>query len=113
MAALQAAQTPEDKLRGTAELNAHANSLGLTTVINASNFGDQEFPLKLWRQDKLTIRMRPLFPADSPQDVETRIRTTSASRDAPSATICFALQDSAKESAAMTRHRRSSSRRRA
>jgi len=27
----------------------------------------------LWRQDKLTIRMRPLFPADSPQDAEARI----------------------------------------
>src|SRR6185503_8943111 len=73
LAALQAVQTPEDKLRSTADLNAHANSLGLTGVINASNIEDQEFPLKLWRQDKLTIRMRPLFPADSPQDVEARI----------------------------------------
>jgi predicted amidohydrolase YtcJ len=73
LAALQALQTPEDKLRSTADLNAHANSLGLTGVINASNIEDQEFPLKLWRQDKLTIRMRPLFPADSPQDVETRV----------------------------------------
>src|SRR5213078_4462178 len=34
LAALQAVQTLEDKLRGTAELNAHANSLGLTGVIN-------------------------------------------------------------------------------
>jgi len=73
LAALQAAQTPADKLRGTAELNAHANSLGLTGVINASNLDDQEYPLQLWRQDKLTIRMRPLFPADSPQDVEARV----------------------------------------
>jgi hypothetical protein len=73
LAALQAVQTPEDKLRGTAELNAHANSLGLTAVINAGNFPDQEYPLRLWRQDKLTIRMRPLFPADSPQEVEARI----------------------------------------
>jgi len=73
LAALQAVQTPEDKLRSTADLNAHANSLGLTGVINASNIEDQEFSLKLWRQDKLTIRMRPLFPADSPQDVETRV----------------------------------------
>src|SRR5205814_819031 len=56
-----------------AELNAHANSLGLTGVINASNIQDQEYPLKLWRQDKLTIRMRPLFPADTPQEAETRI----------------------------------------
>src|SRR6185295_14389328 len=28
---------------------------------------------KLWRQDKLTVRMLPLFPADTPQDVETRV----------------------------------------
>jgi len=73
VAALQAAQTPEDKLRGTADLNAHANGLGLTGVINAGNFDDQELALRLWREDKLTIRMRPLFPADSPQDVETRV----------------------------------------
>ena len=73
VAALQAAQTPEDKLRGTADLNAHANSLGLTGVINAGNLDDQEFALRLWRENRLTIRMRPLFPADSPQDVETRV----------------------------------------
>ena len=73
VAALQAAQTPEQKLRGTADLNAHANSLGLTGVINAGNLPDQEYPLRLWRQDKLTIRMRPLFPADSPQEVEARV----------------------------------------
>jgi predicted amidohydrolase YtcJ len=74
LAALQAMQTDEDKFRGTADLNAHANTLGLTAVINASNLSDQEYPLRLWRRDKLTVRMRPLFPADSPQDVETRIR---------------------------------------
>jgi predicted amidohydrolase YtcJ len=73
VAALQAVQTAQDKLRGTSELNAHANSLGLTGVINASNLPDQEFPLKLWRQDKLTIRMRPLFPADTPPETEARI----------------------------------------
>jgi predicted amidohydrolase YtcJ len=73
VAALQAVQTAEDRLRGTADLNAHANSLGLTGVINAGNFPDQELALALWRQDKLTIRMRPAFPADSPQEVETRV----------------------------------------
>jgi predicted amidohydrolase YtcJ len=73
VAALQAGQTPDDKLRGTADLNAHANSLGLTGVVNAGNFADQEFPLALWRQGKLTIRMRPVFPADSPQEVEARV----------------------------------------
>jgi predicted amidohydrolase YtcJ len=73
LAALQQAQTYGDRLRGTADLNAHANALGLTGVINAGNLPDQEYALRLWRQDKLTVRMRPLFPADSPQDVETRI----------------------------------------
>ena len=73
LAALQAAQTVEDRLRGTADLNAHASSLGLTGVINAGNLPDQEFALTLWRQEKLTVRMRPVFPADSPQDVETRV----------------------------------------
>ena len=73
VAALQSAQTQEDKLRGTAELNAHANGLGLTGVINGGNLEDQEFALRLWREDRLTIRMRPLFPADSPQQVETRV----------------------------------------
>src|SRR5262249_31318689 len=73
LAALQAVQTSEDKLRGTAEMNAHATSLGLTTVINASNILDQEYALRLWRQEKLTIRMRPLFPADTPDEAEVRI----------------------------------------
>jgi predicted amidohydrolase YtcJ len=73
VAALQSAQTPEDRLRGTAELNAHANGLGLTGVINGGNLDDQELALRLWREDKLTVRMRPLFPADSPQQVETRV----------------------------------------
>lgn len=73
LAALQAAQTPDDKLRGTRDINAHANSLGLTGVVNAGNLADQEYALRLWREDRLTVRMRPLFPADSPQDVETRL----------------------------------------
>jgi predicted amidohydrolase YtcJ len=73
VAALQALQTPEDRLRGTADLNAHASSLGLTGVINAGNLPDQEFALALWRQDMLTVRMRPVFPADSPQEVEARV----------------------------------------
>jgi predicted amidohydrolase YtcJ len=73
VAALQAAQTAEDRLRGTTDLNAHASSLGLTGVINAGNLADQEFALTLWRKDMLTVRMRPVFPADSPQEVETRV----------------------------------------
>jgi predicted amidohydrolase YtcJ len=74
MTALRSVQTPEDRLRGTADLNAHANSLGLTLVINAGNLEDQEYPLTLWREHRLTLRMRPLFPADSPEEAEARIR---------------------------------------
>jgi predicted amidohydrolase YtcJ len=73
LAALQAVQTPEDKLRGTADMNAHATSLGLTAVMNNGNFPDLEYPLQLWREDRLRIRMRPLYPAESPEDVEARI----------------------------------------
>jgi predicted amidohydrolase YtcJ len=73
VAALQAVQTPADRLRGTADLNAHASRLGLTGVINAGNLADQEFALTLWRKDMLTVRMRPVFPADSPQEVEARV----------------------------------------
>src|SRR5262245_5166437 len=73
VAALQAVQTPQDRLRGTADLNAHASSLGLTGVINAGNLADQEFALTLWRKNMLTVRMRPVFPADTPQEVEARV----------------------------------------
>jgi predicted amidohydrolase YtcJ len=76
VSALQAAQTPDDKLRGITQLNAHANALGLTGAINAGNLDDQELVLRLWRDDKLTIRMRPVLPADSPPDVETRVGNT-------------------------------------
>src|SRR5262249_53714307 len=72
LAALQAAQTAEDKLRGTADLNRHANSLGLTGVINAGNLPDEQHALHLWREDKLTVRLRQVLPADSPQEAETR-----------------------------------------
>jgi predicted amidohydrolase YtcJ len=72
LAALQAVQTEADRLRGTAELNAHAASLGLTTVVNAGNLEDQTYPLALWRSGRLDLRMRPLYPADSPADVGAR-----------------------------------------
>ncbi len=71
--ALQTLQTDAQRLRGTSDLNAHANGLGLTGVINAGNLPDQEFALQLWRQGSLTMRMRPLFPADSAEQVETRL----------------------------------------
>jgi predicted amidohydrolase YtcJ len=69
---LQNAQSDADRLRGTADLNAYAAGVGLTTVVNAGNFDDQRFPLELWRADRLNLRMRPLYPADSPEDVEQR-----------------------------------------
>jgi len=72
LGALRAAQTDGDRLRGTADLNAYAASVGLTTVVNAGNFDDQRFPLALWRENRLDIRMRPLYPADSPEAVEAR-----------------------------------------
>ncbi len=111
LAALQGVQTPDDKLRGTADLNAHANSLGLTGVINASNLDDQEFALRLWREDKLTVRMRPLFPADSPQQVEARMLNNFSQSAVRLATTCSASPASASASAGPIRCRRNSSRR--
>jgi hypothetical protein len=74
VSALRSVQTSEDRLRGTAHLNVHANSLGLTLAVNAGNLEDQEYPLSLWRENRLTLRMRPLFPADSPEEVDARVR---------------------------------------
>jgi len=78
LAALRETQTDEDRLRGTAELNAFAASVGLTTVVNAGNFDDQRYPLELWREGRLDVRMRPLYPADSPEQVEARARENFA-----------------------------------
>lgn len=72
LAGLQAVQTGDEKLRGTADLNRHANSLGLTGAINAGNLPDQEYAIHLWREDKLTVRLRQVLSADSPQEAETR-----------------------------------------
>ena len=74
LAALRETQTDENRLRGTEELNAYAASMGLTTVVNAGNFDDQRYALQLWREDRLNVRMRPLYPADSPEQVEARAR---------------------------------------
>jgi predicted amidohydrolase YtcJ len=73
LAALQAAQTLEDKRRGTASLNAHANALGLTAVKNSGNLDDLDRTLELWRQGNLSVRMRPTFSAGSPMEVEARV----------------------------------------
>lgn len=80
LAALREEQSDQDRLRGTAELNEYAASVGLTTVVNAGNFEDQQYPLALWRENRLGLRMRPLFPADSPNDVEARARNSFEQR---------------------------------
>ena len=72
LGALQDVQTSDDRLRSTAELNAYASGVGLTTVVNAGNFDDQQYPLELWRDDRLNVRMRPLYPAGSPEAVQVR-----------------------------------------
>lgn len=74
LTALRETQTDEHRLRGTEELNAYAASVGLTTIVNAGNFDDQRYPLQLWREGRLNVRMRPLYPADSPEQVEARAR---------------------------------------
>jgi predicted amidohydrolase YtcJ len=73
LAALQSAQTIDDKLRGLTDLNRHANSLGLTGVINSGNLGDQDHVLRLMREDKLTVRMRMLLSADTPAEAEAAV----------------------------------------
>jgi predicted amidohydrolase YtcJ len=76
LAALQTAQTVDDKQRGMADLNRHANSLGLTGVINSGNLGDQDHALRLMREDALTVRMRMLLSADSPADAEAVVASS-------------------------------------
>lgn len=73
LAALQKNQSADDRRRGTARLNAHANALGLTAVKNSGNLDDSELTLELWRLRSLSIRMRPTFPANSPAEVEARV----------------------------------------
>jgi predicted amidohydrolase YtcJ len=73
LAALQKSQSADDKRRGTARLNAYANALGLTAVKNSGNLDDLELTLELWRRGRLSVRMRPTFPANSPAEVEARV----------------------------------------
>ena len=73
LTALRGVQTADDRRRASAELNAHANALGLTAVKNSGNLEDLELTLELWRRGTLSVRMRPTFPAGSPAEVEARI----------------------------------------
>jgi predicted amidohydrolase YtcJ len=74
LAALQKGQSIEDKRASTARLNGYASRLGLTAVKNSGNLDDLELALELWRRGRLSVRMRPTFPADSPEDVDARVR---------------------------------------
>jgi predicted amidohydrolase YtcJ len=73
LAALRQSQSLDDRRRGTARLHAHASGLGLTAVKNSGNLEDLELTLELWRRGDLGVRVRPTFPADSPEAVEARI----------------------------------------
>lgn len=74
-AALAAVQTFEDKVRGTSDLMAHANSIGLTMVMDTGGGGGSPGTafwfdssaeayapaLALWRDGGFTVRVRPFF----------------------------------------------------
>ena len=104
-------QTADDKLRGTAR---HERARQQPRADRRDQCRQPRGPgvcAPLWRQERLTIRMRPLFPADSPSRSRRACPTTSVRAAAPSATTCSGSQDSASASAATTRCRRRSSRR--
>lgn len=88
-------QTEADKQRGTRELMAYANSLGLTTVIDAAGTNrpgaqllvpsrDYEPVMALWRRNEMTVRIRPMFMSwdlevgdgSGPSEVEERVRNS-------------------------------------
>ncbi|MEM9209477.1 MAG: amidohydrolase family protein [Pseudomonadota bacterium] len=69
---LKSLQTAADRVRGAVEYMRHANSLGLTTIRDVAGTErpgaqlfdpdtDYDTVLKLWRDDKLTIRTRLMF----------------------------------------------------
>ncbi len=74
-AALAAVQTFDDKVRGTSDLMAHANSIGLTMVMDTGGGGGSPGTafwfdssaaayapaLALWREGGFTVRVRPFF----------------------------------------------------
>jgi len=74
-AALAAVQTFDDKVRGTSDLMAHVNSIGLTMVMDTGGGGGSPGTafwfdssaeayapaLALWREGGFTVRVRPFF----------------------------------------------------
>ncbi len=92
---LKATRTEEDKQRSTRELMAYANSLGMTTIIDAAGTNrpgaqllipsqDYEPVLEVWRRDEMTVRVRPMFMSwdlevgdgSGPSEVEERVRNS-------------------------------------
>ncbi|MEE9570277.1 MAG: amidohydrolase family protein, partial [Gammaproteobacteria bacterium] len=92
---LKNTRTEQDKQRSTRELMAYANSLGLTTVIDAAGTNrpgaqllipaeDYEPILEVWRRKEMTVRVRPMFMSwdlevgdgSGPSEVEERVRNS-------------------------------------
>ena len=114
VAALQAAQTPEDKLRGTAGLERscqQARTDRRDQRRQSRRSGARASPLAGRQAHHSHAAALPGGLAAAGRDA--RSSTTSAREAAPSATTCSASPASASASAGPTRCRRSSSRRRA
>ena len=92
---LKGRQTDADRQRGTLEFMRHANSLGLTMVIDAAGTQragaqlfspdrDYEALLALWRKPAMTVRVRPMFMSwdreigdgSGDSEVEQRVRNS-------------------------------------
>ncbi|MFL2546221.1 MAG: amidohydrolase [Candidatus Rariloculaceae bacterium] len=92
---LKATRSEEDKQRSTRDLMAYANSLGLTTVIDAAGTNrpgaqllipseDYEPIMEVWRKKEMTVRVRPMFMSwdlevgdgSGPSEVEERVRNS-------------------------------------
>ncbi len=93
--ALKELQTAADRERGMRDLMRYANSLGLTTIIDAAGTErpgaqlfdpdhDYETLLALWRKRAMTVRIRPMFMSwdkevgdgSGDSDFEQRIRNS-------------------------------------
>ena len=61
--ALNAAQTADDKRRGTAEGIAYVSSLGLTTIADQGGvpFADWKYAVDLWNDGELDLRLRQFY----------------------------------------------------
>ncbi len=92
---LKATRSFDDMQRSTRDLMAYANSLGLTTIIDAAGTNrpgaqllipseDYEPILEVWRENEMTVRVRPMFMSwdlevgdgSGPSEVEERVRNS-------------------------------------